>query len=69
MMSNLPAPDRMRLAVAEYIAAVHRAYVRQARVLAPAAQGRLPLMGVGKFHIAAVGVRNVRSAIAASGRP
>jgi hypothetical protein len=49
----------MREAVAQYVAAVHRAYVRQAQVLAPAAQGRLPLMNVGRFHIAAVGVRNL----------
>ena len=49
----------MRAAVADYVAAVHRAYVRQARVLAPAAQGRLPLMRPGTFHIAAVGVRNL----------
>ncbi len=59
MMSNLPAPDRMRAAVADYVAAVQRAYVREARFLAPAAQGRLPLMFVGKFHIAAVGLRNL----------
>jgi hypothetical protein len=49
----------MRDAVAEYVAEVHRAYVRQARLLSPAAQGRLPLMGVGRFHVAAVGVRNL----------
>jgi hypothetical protein len=59
MTSNLPGPDRMREAVAEYVAAVHRAYVRQGRLLTPAAQGRLPLMGAGRFHIAAVGVRNL----------
>ncbi len=55
--SRLPAPDRMRRAVADYVAGVHEAYVRQASLLAPGAQGRLPLVAAGSFSVAAVGTR------------
>jgi hypothetical protein len=47
----------MRQAVAEYVAAVHAAYLGQARGLAPAAQGRLPLVRTRDFGVAAVGTR------------
>lgn len=54
---SLSGPDRMRRAVGDYVQAVHEAYVRQARMLPPAVQGRLPLMTAGAFSIAAVGTR------------
>lgn len=53
-------PERMRQAVADYIAAMHDAYVRQARTLPPADQARMPLMGGGgALSVAAVGTRNL----------
>jgi hypothetical protein len=51
------SPERMRAAVADYVAAVHDAYLRQARLLPPATIGRLPLVAAGRFWVAAVGAR------------
>ena len=40
-----PSPaQRMRQAMADFVAAVHEAYLAQARLLPPAAQARLPLL-------------------------
>lgn len=47
----------MRVAVAEYVAGLHQAYVRSVRTLSPAAQGRMPLIVAGEFTVAAVGTR------------
>lgn len=55
----LPGPERMRRAVADYVASLHGAYVRAARLLPPAVQGRLALMAVRDFSVAAVGVRHL----------
>jgi hypothetical protein len=52
-------PERMRRAVAEYVTAVHAAYVRQARTLPPAVQGSMPLMSGGPLFVAAVGTRHL----------
>jgi len=49
----------MRAAVADYVSAVHTAYARQARLLPPAAAGRLPLVRATPFWVAAVGVRHL----------
>ncbi len=54
---RLPNPDQMRQAVADYVRNVHEAYVRQASMLPPATQGRLPLFSLGPFSVAAVGTR------------
>jgi hypothetical protein len=54
---SAPAPERMRQAVADYVAALHAAYLSQAGLLAPAAQGRLPLVRAADFCVAAVGAR------------
>lgn len=55
----LPGPERMRRAVADYVQAVHTAYVRAARLLPPAVQGRLALMSARSFSVAAVGARHL----------
>ena len=51
------SPERMRRAVADYVAACHAAYLRQAELLPPAVRGRLPLVAAGTFTVAAVGAR------------
>lgn len=55
----LPGPERMRRAVADYVQAVHAAYLRAARLLPPAVQGRLALMSARTFSVAAVGTRHL----------
>jgi hypothetical protein len=49
----------MRQAVADYVAGLHEAYVRQARTLAPADQARMPLLAGGSLSVAAVGTRHL----------
>lgn len=48
-------PERMRQAVADYVTAVHDAYLRQARTLPPAGQATMPLLAGGQMHVAAAG--------------
>jgi hypothetical protein len=57
MSGELPPPERMRKAVADYVAACHAAYLRHAELLPPAVRGRLPLIAAGGFTVAAVGAR------------
>ena len=38
------APEQMRRAMADFVAAVHQAYLAQARLLPPAEQARMPLL-------------------------
>lgn len=45
--------------MADYVAAVHRAYLEAAAPLSPGERGRLPLIGAGEFTVAAVGARNL----------
>lgn len=52
-------PERMRRAVAEYVSAVHAAYVRQARTLPATVQGSMPLLAPGPLFVAAVGTRHL----------
>jgi hypothetical protein len=52
-------PERMRTAVAEYVHALHRAYLAQADTFPPAVRGALPLLAGGHLHVAAVGARNL----------
>jgi hypothetical protein len=53
------APERMRQAMADFVAAVHEAYLAQARLLAPAEQARLPLLQAPRLTVAAAGARNL----------
>jgi hypothetical protein len=52
-------PERMRAAVADYVHALHRAYLAQADTFPPAVRGAMPLLAGGELHVAAVGARNL----------
>ncbi|HEY0813929.1 MAG TPA: hypothetical protein VGE11_11680 [Pseudonocardia sp.] len=53
-------PERMRTAVAEYVTALHAAYLAQADTFPPAVRGGMPLLRAeGQLHVAAVGARNL----------
>lgn len=52
-------PQQMRQAMADFVAAVHEAYLAQARLLPPAAQARLPLLAAQRLTVAAAGARNL----------
>jgi hypothetical protein len=52
-------PQLMRQAMADFVAAVHEAYLAQARLLPPAAQARLPLLQAPRLTVAAAGARNL----------
>jgi hypothetical protein len=49
----------MRRAMAEFVAAVHEAYLAQTRLLPPAEQARMPLLAAGRLTVAAAGARNL----------
>jgi hypothetical protein len=53
-----PKPEDMRAAMADYVRTVHQAYLSQAQLQPPAAQGRMPLLD-GPFTVVAAGVRNL----------
>lgn len=55
----MAGPEEMRRAMAEYVHAVHRAYVAQAGLQPPAVQGRMPLVAAGHFTVVAAGVQNL----------
>ncbi|HET9290404.1 MAG TPA: hypothetical protein VFQ49_04920 [Actinomycetes bacterium] len=52
-------PRQMRQAMADFVAAVHDAYLAQARLLPPAEQARLPLLAAPRLTVAAAGARNL----------
>jgi hypothetical protein len=52
-------PEGMRAAVAEYVTALHRAYLAQADTFPPAVRGAMPLLAGGRLTVAAVGARNL----------
>jgi hypothetical protein len=52
-------PQQMRQAMADFVAAVHEAYLAQARLLPPAEQARLPLLQAPRLTVAAAGARNL----------
>jgi hypothetical protein len=52
-------PLDMRSAVADYVTALHRAYLAQADTFPPAVRGAMPLFGPGPLTVAAVGARNL----------
>jgi hypothetical protein len=49
----------MRAAMADFVAAVHEAYLAQARLLPPAERARLPLLEAARLSVAAAGARNL----------
>lgn len=52
-------PTVMRDAMADYVAALHRAYLDASLGLPPAHLARLPLISAGSFTVAAIGTRNL----------
>jgi hypothetical protein len=54
-----PSPEAMREAMADYVRAVHQAYLDGASGLPPAEQARLPLLAAGDVTVLAVGARNL----------
>ena len=52
-------PERMRAAVADYVTALHQAYLAQADTFPPAVRGAMPLLTGGPLNVAAVGARNL----------
>jgi hypothetical protein len=58
-MAGEASPESMRSAMAEYVSAVHRAYLDASEGLSPGERARLPLVAAGHFTVAAVGTRNL----------
>lgn len=52
-------PESMRQAMADYVRAVHQAYLDAAVSLPPAEQARLPLLAAADVTVLAVGARNL----------
>jgi hypothetical protein len=50
-------PEQMRSAMAEYIRALHRAYLDASTPLAPGDRARLPVLQAQSFTVAAIGTR------------
>ena len=58
-MSTSASPDAMRTAMAEYVRAVHQAYLDASAPLSPGDRARLPLVSAGEVTVLAVGARNL----------
>lgn len=56
---RVEGPEAMRQAMADYVHALHQAYVDAVDTLPPAERARLPLLASGPITVAAVGVRNL----------
>jgi hypothetical protein len=55
MSTKISGPEEMRQAVADYVTAVHRAYLTSTATLPPAVAGGLPLLAGAAFSVLAVG--------------
>jgi hypothetical protein len=55
MPARIVSPEQMRQAVADYVTAVHRAYLGATAGLAPEVAEALPLRAAGEFSVLAVG--------------
>jgi hypothetical protein len=58
-MSTSASPEAMRTAMAEYVRAVHQAYLDASAPLSPGDRARLPLVSAGEVTVLAVGARNL----------
>ncbi len=58
-MASSADPTAMRNAMADYVAALHRAYLDVAAQLTPGERARLPLLEASSLTVAAVGARNL----------
>jgi hypothetical protein len=59
MTETIASPEQMRQAVADYVTAIHRAYLASTAGLAPEAAKSLPLPAAGEFSVLAVGVADL----------
>ncbi|MGH9005080.1 MAG: hypothetical protein ACRDYV_18310, partial [Acidimicrobiia bacterium] len=67
MSSRIASPEQMRQAVADYVTAVHRAYLAVTAGLAPEVVNALPLPAAGEFSVLAVGAGGLH--LIATARP
>lgn len=58
-MSTSASPEAMRTAMADYVRAVHQAYLDASAPLSPGDRARLPLVSAGEVTVLAVGARNL----------
>jgi hypothetical protein len=56
-LPRVGAPEEMRQAMADYVRALHQAYLDAVETLPPADRARLPLVAAGQVTVAAAGVR------------
>jgi hypothetical protein len=56
-LPRVGAPEDMRQAMADYVRALHQAYLDAVATLPPAERARLPLVAAGQVTVAAAGVR------------
>ena len=56
-MTEHAGPEQMRSAMAEYVQAVHGAYIDAANALPPGDRARLPLFAAGTFTVIVAGAR------------
>ena len=56
---GMQGPEAMRQAMADYVRALHEAYLDAVITLPPAERARLPLVSAGRITVAAVGARNL----------
>ena len=59
MPARIASPEQMRRAVADYVTAVHRAYLGATAGLAPEVVDALPLPAAAEFSVLAVGAGNL----------
>jgi hypothetical protein len=55
----MQGPEAMRQAMADYVRALHQAYLDAVITLPPADRARLPLVAANRITVAAVGARNL----------
>lgn len=56
---RMQGPEAMRQAMADYVRALHQAYLDAVITLPPAERARLPLVSASQITVAAVGARNL----------
>ncbi len=56
---GMQGPEAMRQAMADYVRALHQAYLDAVITLPPADRARLPLVAANRITVAAVGARNL----------
>lgn len=57
--ARMQGPEEMRQAMADYVRALHQAYIDSVATLEPAERARLPLLAAREITVVAVGARNL----------